>query len=543
MVNFRHNTSPTVLLRLFFTLVCSLGAYWLVGLIALSAIGAVYVDIQSDQTTETRLYYSGSSHNTHFTEKRVSQSLPLKAGALRQLRFKFNNALIGILRIDPGEKPGVYRIYQVTPLSFFGETAPIIPHKPDLKLLAGPGTTLIKHDDFLEVRANSNDPWFAIVEPIKTNGYIYSLFAALLTFLATISIQWRSPRTFVFWQDTLNKKPSFGRNYAALDGLRGVAALFVLATHVGLPGLSHTGPIGVVIFFTLSGFLLSIPFANKPEKVISLSYMQSFFIRRFKRIVPMYYTLIVASYLFHDRLEDFLRSAFFLQGHGILWAVSQEVHFYLLFPLILLVNYFCFRNSKVLLVLWLFILGACFNHKILHTYTIYGQGSHMHIFAGLFISGILTGYLLQIDEVRNAKLLHFICRNPLIGILTLAAMIWIHYTFMLGGNPLPRMSWVYYGDFNYIIVFLIICLTVVERSLLVSIFAWLPLRLLGTVSFSFYLLHPICLKIVKQLAELIFQHTLHSTTAFISTFIFTFIMSIFTYTYIERTFTSPVSAK
>ena len=57
--------------------------------------------------------------------------------------------------------------------------------------------------------------------------------------------------------------------YAAVEGLRAVAALLVVLTHVAywtgyvdagfLGGLASRGDLGVAVFFVLSGFLLSRP--------------------------------------------------------------------------------------------------------------------------------------------------------------------------------------------------------------------------------------------------------------------------------------------
>lgn len=43
---------------------------------------------------------------------------------------------------------------------------------------------------------------------------------------------------------------------AALDGLRGVAVLLVVAFHAQIPGLSE-GFLGVSVFFTISGYLIT----------------------------------------------------------------------------------------------------------------------------------------------------------------------------------------------------------------------------------------------------------------------------------------------
>ena len=43
----------------------------------------------------------------------------------------------------------------------------------------------------------------------------------------------------------------------ALDGVRGIAIVFVLMGHSAMPVFLNAGAVGVNIFFTLSGFLIT----------------------------------------------------------------------------------------------------------------------------------------------------------------------------------------------------------------------------------------------------------------------------------------------
>ncbi|MGZ4589727.1 MAG: acyltransferase family protein [Actinomycetes bacterium] len=49
---------------------------------------------------------------------------------------------------------------------------------------------------------------------------------------------------------------SRGRS-AALDGLRGLCVLLVVAAHSGIGVVAYGGAVGVTVFFTLSGFLIT----------------------------------------------------------------------------------------------------------------------------------------------------------------------------------------------------------------------------------------------------------------------------------------------
>lgn len=88
----------------------------------------------------------------------------------------------------------------------------------------------------------------------------------------------------------------------ALDGLRGVASLMVLAYHFGPHIVRDAGspfqflhripPFwfeGVDLFFVLSGFLISGILVDTRE---SARYFQTFYARRFFRIFPLYYVVL-----------------------------------------------------------------------------------------------------------------------------------------------------------------------------------------------------------------------------------------------------------
>jgi peptidoglycan/LPS O-acetylase OafA/YrhL len=76
---------------------------------------------------------------------------------------------------------------------------------------------------------------------------------------------------------TINYQP-------ALDGVRAVAVLAVLAFHAEVPGFSG-GYLGVSVFFTLSGFLITSLLVNEAESTGRVS-AGAFYARRARRLLP-----------------------------------------------------------------------------------------------------------------------------------------------------------------------------------------------------------------------------------------------------------------
>src|SRR6266851_7296103 len=83
----------------------------------------------------------------------------------------------------------------------------------------------------------------------------------------------------------------------SLDGLRGVAILAVVAAHTGRVA-NWGGPLGVDIFFVLSGFLITCLLLEEWDRFHSIS-LRAFYIRRALRLLPALMLLLVAVVGFH----------------------------------------------------------------------------------------------------------------------------------------------------------------------------------------------------------------------------------------------------
>ncbi|CAB05286.1 Acyl_transf_3 domain-containing protein [Caenorhabditis elegans] len=78
-----------------------------------------------------------------------------------------------------------------------------------------------------------------------------------------------------------------------LQGIRGFAIISVLGFHY-FPKYFPNGYLGVDQFFVLSGFLMSM-LLNRTRKLPILTILSDFYIRRFKRILPLYFMFIFGS--------------------------------------------------------------------------------------------------------------------------------------------------------------------------------------------------------------------------------------------------------
>jgi peptidoglycan/LPS O-acetylase OafA/YrhL len=166
-------------------------------------------------------------------------------------------------------------------------------------------------------------------------------------------------------------------NVPALDGVRAVACLMVLAFHLNfllqlwnITKLGHlaiaialSGDTGVALFFVLSGFLLFLPYAKALLFDSSWPSLRRFYLRRVFRIIPGYYvSLFLMILLFHPEylhLDHLKYLALFLtffmdssratyqQINGPFWSLAVEWQFYLLLPFMALGMRFIVQHGSL----------------------------------------------------------------------------------------------------------------------------------------------------------------------------------------------------
>ncbi|WP_425562822.1 acyltransferase family protein [Mucilaginibacter panaciglaebae] len=154
--------------------------------------------------------------------------------------------------------------------------------------------------------------------------------------------------------EVLNQK-----RYPGLNGLRGISIILVVIYHFiffkypgQLSGLQFIGPLGVEIFFVISGFLITSLCLKEKIQTGNIS-LKAFYIRRILRIIPVAYLYIIVIFIlnavFHLQIAPvrFMFAALFLINLSIsriqsydwylahYWSLSTEEQFYLFFPAIL----------------------------------------------------------------------------------------------------------------------------------------------------------------------------------------------------------------
>jgi len=310
----------------------------------------------------------------------------------------------------------------------------------------------------------------------------------------------------------MTSRNSSDRRITELDGLRGLAILFVLVYHyanfdvpphslfyyLSLPQrLTWTG---VDLFFVLSGFLIGGILIDQRE---SSQYFSTFYLRRFHRILPIYYILIASLFigtmlwprsalfasamplwpypLFLQNLLSPVVMTFGPAWSGATWSLAIEEQFYLLLPLAVRR-----LSAKSLLR---FVIACVLAAPIVRTVLILNGArfEQVHPLLPARADGLGLGVLVAMI-LRSPEAVSYIRRHAQALCSLGAAMVAILICFLKWTN------WKLIGTFGYTaigtlyaVVLLFVLLFPVPR--LKRFLNWQWLRWLGTVSYCVYLIH------------------------------------------------------
>jgi len=147
-------------------------------------------------------------------------------------------------------------------------------------------------------------------------------------------------------------------HFPSLDGIRGIAVIMVLLFHLRLSynyfyTTLFNGKLGVIIFFVLSGMLITTLCIKEKVATDDIS-LKDFYIRRALRIFPVAYlyiiVVVILKFIFKLDISyiNILGTCFYLMNFtsffrkyysswytGHFWSLSVEEQFYLIIPFIL----------------------------------------------------------------------------------------------------------------------------------------------------------------------------------------------------------------
>jgi len=306
--------------------------------------------------------------------------------------------------------------------------------------------------------------------------------------------------------------------FKGLDTLRAVAALIVVIGHVeeiknifGIPNILHSkgfqlpdGHFSVVLFFVLSGFLITFLLIKEKQNFGKIS-LRDFYIRRVFRIMPLYFMVLFLSFvIFRQEYQTntiILCATIFPNiAHALsigwptspqIWSIGVEEQFYLLWPLLLIL----IPPKRVTIYLILFFAGFSLIHLLLgyaNFNTVQNTGFNDFVYKFFYFSkfnSMALGSMLGYMCATNNKNLRFLFNNYVAyASVFLSFFMWFFH-----------ISFQYFNDEIYSMVFGVMIINLAANNSFklhidtkVSVF-------LGKISYGIYMYHWIIIMLLMKL--------------------------------------------
>ena len=306
---------------------------------------------------------------------------------------------------------------------------------------------------------------------------------------------------------------------AGLDGIRGLAALFVVVNHVFLrafPGYPVArapfwaawliyGRFAVVVFIVLSGFSLALAPARHGWRLEAISHFAR---RRARRILPAYWAALIFSlavaWLIVPQPGHGVPDAKSVLVNGLLvqnivgahspnaafWSMAVEAQLYMAFPLLLLMVRRWGAIAMVVTVTFVVSMVGVFGPHIsrLDTFVIHSPPD----LAALFALGILTAGIVSASAARRSwpwGWLALVAAAPLFATIVVQGSVW----------TLDHLFWVDLAV-GPAIACLLAGLATGRPARLLRLLDSRPIRRLGLSSYSLYLTHgPIVVVVYEEI--------------------------------------------
>lgn len=218
------------------------------------------------------------------------------------------------------------------------------------------------------------------------------------------------------------------RKIPGLDGLRGFAALSVVAFHGWTQ--RFPGRIAVQMFFVISGLLITWLMLQEERRFGGVN-LRGFYIRRACRLLPALLLLLIWEALTdfpHAPKAGLLAALFYYANYHVIrggelvgiahtWSLSIEEHFYIVWPTL-----FIFVRNRRALLLGCFSVAVA---EVLWRMVAAERLSYLHavLATDTSTSGVLLGCGIALLLWYNRSLLPGFILQPLLGVFSLVALL------------------------------------------------------------------------------------------------------------------------
>lgn len=338
-----------------------------------------------------------------------------------------------------------------------------------------------------------------------------------------------------------------------LDGFRGYAILLVILGHLNIEYL-YLAQFGVTLFFFVSGFLITKLLIAEFKKSQTIS-LKDFYLRRLFRLYPALIFFLIVTLLavwiaqYQLVILDIVAGLFYFTNYylvyfppvvpdnypltaKILWSLSVEEHFYLIFPFLFVLLYkstnkrFLYFLAALLVFFFSLRVGLWWKSTdIIFTinetyYTTHTRADS--ILYGCFAALLLYAYQHTILAKWYTRFLQMLIVPALAVIVLLLAQKY-------------EAAW-YQITLKHSLTGFLLCLVVPAflfadaRRWVVRLFTNRFIIYIGKLSYSLYLFHWVSLKFIST------YYSVHNTVWYTLVIVATFLLAVISYHFIERPF-------
>ena len=297
--------------------------------------------------------------------------------------------------------------------------------------------------------------------------------------------------------------------FLALDSWRGICACLVALYH--LNAVSHLASFGLIrasylfvdFFFVLSGFVIA---ANYRDRLAEGFGVGRFMMLRFGRVYPLHFAMIL-PFIFIDAAKDGIgpqlwravgTNVLMIHGLGVnealwlnfpSWSISTEFAAYVLFALFV---------PYVGRALWPWIIAALAGPVILGVFSVHGMDSTYDYGFVRCLEGFALGVIcFSLREDFDLMRKRFSPVLDSIIELGLVLLVGAYITFFWQEQSLLLVM-----PFMFAVVVLVFAR---EAGLISRLLVTRPFLLLGTLSYSIYMVHALVRAVVRA-AGMVLEH-------------------------------------
>jgi peptidoglycan/LPS O-acetylase OafA/YrhL len=295
------------------------------------------------------------------------------------------------------------------------------------------------------------------------------------------------------------------------DGLRAISILLVILAHLGLYSkIEHitflknnwnliSGNSGVMIFFSISGFLITTLLLKEKESFGRIDF-RNFFIRRLLRLAPAILLLLITvlvlmlgHYLKQDfvailfsffYIYNFVPHKFYTGELGHTWSLGVEEQYYFIWPFV--ISYL--SRIKYLIYLALFVVLVCIAFRFISSYPISYNGESYLLANYTYVDrwfipaclpiiiGSLSGLFLyafetRLNQIFTKKYLFLWFALFLFTSQVFMPFWWDNFSYLYMPIAVSMfLLWVYFNQDSK-------CVTILEIK---------PIRFIGKISYGLY---------------------------------------------------------